>query len=131
MLSGWAGLQNGPLVPEAITKVTSFGTDNRRLRCARSERPRTTKDTRVHEEDPTQDGFPLWNSCPSWFMPLREAALGKGFRVFGLHDCANNCTAFYSCLLKPRYRCFELWYGACILSRWNYGSRNSRRLPEP
>ena len=55
----------------------------------------------------------LWNSCPSWFMPLREAAPGKGFLVSGRHDCANNCTAFCSCLLKPRYRCFELWYGAC------------------
>jgi hypothetical protein len=74
---------------------------------------------KVDEEDPTQDGFPLWNSCPSWFMPLREAAPGNGFRVFGRHDCANNCTAFCSCLLKPRYRCFELWYGACISSRWN------------
>src|SRR6266404_9781192 len=68
---------------------------------------------RSTKEDPTQDGFPLWNSCPSWFMPLREAAPGKGFRVFGRHDYANNCTAFCSCLLKPRYRCFELWYGAC------------------
>src|SRR6266481_4630342 len=57
----------------------------------------TTKDTKVHQEDPTQDGFPLGNSCP-WFMPLREAAPGKGFRVFGRHDCANNCTAFCSCL---------------------------------
>ena len=25
MLGGWAGLKNGPLVPEAITKVTSSG----------------------------------------------------------------------------------------------------------
>ncbi len=32
---------------------------------------------RSTKEDPTQDGFPLWNSCPSWFMPLREAALAK------------------------------------------------------
>jgi len=33
MLSVWAGLQNGPLVPEAITNVTSFGAGNGCLRC--------------------------------------------------------------------------------------------------
>jgi hypothetical protein len=33
MLGGWAGLKNGPLVPEAITKVTSFGAGNGHLHC--------------------------------------------------------------------------------------------------
>jgi hypothetical protein len=28
MLSGWARLKNGPLVPEAVTKVTSLGVSN-------------------------------------------------------------------------------------------------------
>src|SRR5882724_4951862 len=122
MLSVWAGLQNGPLVPEGITNVTSFGVGNRRLRCGawesghgfkekKEDEPRRTR--RSTKKIQLRMNFPCGTRVLWWFMPLRETAPGKGFRVFGLHDCANNCTAFCSCLLKPRYRCFELWYGAC------------------
>src|SRR6266403_5976407 len=127
MLSVWAGLQNGPLVPEAITNVTSFGAGNGCLRCGpwesgtdfkeKEDEPR--RDTKVHEGR-SNSGWISFVELVSFVVhAFARSRPGKGFRVFGRHDYANNCTAFCSCLLKPRYRCFELWYGACISSRWN------------
>ena len=62
MLSGWAGLQNGPLVPEAITKVTCFGVSNRCLPFVpvlKDHEPRRTR--RSRKEIQLWDGFPSWS----------------------------------------------------------------------
>src|ERR1700693_5414666 len=75
MLSVWARLQNGPLVPEAITKVTSFGAGNRRLHCGawesgpglKEDEPRRTR--RSTKKIQLRMDFLCRASCPSWFMP--------------------------------------------------------------